>query len=123
MNKDDFKKNIEKLQQSFAAEKKKYEESKGYGADTEVKDDPMYNMMRYMDESLSYLYKRIYAVEDGMYEYQAKHGKNHLPPLTPTAMAKMLKSCGMEEDYEIIKPTINMSRASKDAKGNISIEF
>lgn len=118
MTKEDF----EKLQQSFATEKKKYEESKGYSDTKQPSDDPMYNMMRYMDSSLSYIYDRINGMDNDFYDYKNTHKNGHLPKMTPTAMAKMLKMCGMDEDYEIIKPTINMSKASVDKRGNIIVE-
>lgn len=125
MTQEELKKSREstlKLQEAFASQKRKYEESKGYDGNSKTDDDPMYNMMRYMEESLSYVYKRMYAMEDDMWDYRAKHQKNHLPPMTPSAMAKMLEMCGMQGDYNIEKPTIYMSSASTNRKGETVIE-
>lgn len=63
----------------------------------------MDDMYRFMDS----VHSRINWMEDYVFNWMGQHSKGHAPALkTATALEKYLKMCGMENDYEVIKPAI-----------------
>jgi hypothetical protein len=68
------------------------------------------NDIEYMKNAMSGMYNYIYAMEENFYNLSSKlysHAQDgHLPKLTPGSMKKLLKTCGMDEDYEVAKRVI-----------------
>ncbi len=68
------------------------------------------NDIEYMKNALSSMYSYVYAMEENFYNLSSKlysHAQDgHLPKLTPGSMKKLLKTCGMDEDYEVAKRVI-----------------
>lgn len=104
---------IKQLKESFATAKKQYEETKGYGAAEDSKDDHMYTM-------IDNLYRYMSAVEDSVYRVMGEHNKNttHLPKLTASQVEKLLDSCGAGKDFQVQRPVIWSS-----AKRELIAEF
>lgn len=97
---------LKEFQESFASVKKKLEEVKA-SPDSDDSRKMMY-------EICSYLMNQIYALGDEMYNYTNKHSIGHPPALkTATHMEKYLKACGMDNDVEIVRPTIYMSATNR----------
>lgn len=122
MTKEELKKQREdalKLQEAFASQKKKYEESKGYDACPEKSaQDEMYHLMCYFDKCVGNLYSAIYRCEDALWEHKTV---GHIPKIIGAGkMTEALKALGLSSDYQVEKKVVY---ASKDTKGNISIQF
>lgn len=79
-------------------------------------DDRMDKMMDYMMRRMDAMAQHMWSYIDDMYEWRSKHGVGHLPAMTPSAMSKMLKVCGMDGDYEVMPRPLYASH-------NASIEF
>ncbi len=99
-----MKEKMQEFSTAFAALDKKFEEIKADGyAKPEDQANAIENigyMIRNLSNQVSYLY-------NDMYNWQSKHQKGHPPALaSATNVEKYLKACGMENDYEVQKPTI-----------------
>lgn len=65
----------------------------------------------------------IYSVEDNMWKMFDEHKKNHPPKLmTATHLQNYLEACGMENDIEIVKPTIYI-QASKNGIKSFEVDL
>lgn len=89
---------LDKMKKSKAGEMEDDEEKEG----PEIEDilKMFYGSMDYMNRRMDNIANMYYGISDSMYSH-AKVG--HLPPLTPSAMGKMLKTCGMDGDFEVGK--------------------
>lgn len=122
MNQEELKKSREatlKLQEAFASQKKKYEESKGYDGENCEKSaqDELYSLMCYFDRSLSNVYSSIYRVEEALWEHSTK---NHVPQiLGPGKMENVIKVLGLDSDYKVEKKVIY---ASEGKRGEMVVE-
>ena len=51
-----------------------------------------------MDNSVNYLLRQI----DDLYNRLGAHTEGHLPKLTPSALSKLIKTAGMDDDYVVV---------------------
>ena len=91
---------------------------------SDLRDD----LIEVMYQMCGSLRSQIYATQDMHYSYCNEvagkfdnHKTGHLPPLTPSAMGKVLKSCGMDGDYNVAKPTLTCSASEKDGIFEVTI--
>lgn len=114
-------KTIKELDEAFASETSKYNETKAASNDemSSLKDT-----CAYLSNAVSYMRDRMYAMDNQMYSSMSKHTENHVPSLKAGAMKKFLKAVGMEEDMNVSAPTIHCSASNKaDKKGNILVSL
>lgn len=77
------------------------------GAPRAICSDDFDKLCCRMQDLFSYLTSRISSLETSFYNYTYEHSKGHLPPIkSVTSMQKLLKVAGMENEYEVYKPTI-----------------
>lgn len=112
---------LAELEQSFASIKGEFDTLKAEMSPVmEKQEDEMcskkeaYQMFsRVMDNVYSMVdncHARISAVDNWHYTNAAEHSKNHMPPFkSATQLKAFLKTCGMEDDYEVQKPVIYAS--------------
>lgn len=120
-----FKQEIESLSQSFATLSNEF---KAYAAKVKPdsatndndEDDAQAKMMDRMHQMCSNIHDRVdrlanhvYGSIDNLHRKHEEHKNNHLPPLPSQAIAKLLKTCGMNESFDIKKPAI-YCKASKN---------
>ncbi|MDP2692666.1 MAG: hypothetical protein Q8O88_03450, partial [bacterium] len=99
----------EKLQEIRAATEKlsnEYKQLKADGPQDKALEDMMFRMINHVHARISYL-------EEGFYDFMYKHTSNHVPNLSAGQMEKFLKNVGAENDYQVIKPAIFVSKASR----------
>ena len=91
---------LNKIKESLADCQKKMEQLKGQDLPADPRFDALYN-------SLSYIMKYVFALEDQLWNYQSQHRQGHLPPIKGAGkMQKILKTLDMDDDYEVEKPSI-----------------
>ena len=72
------------------------------------------DVMCYCYNMFSSINDRISRLSTDMYDYQYNHSKGHSLPLkTAVNVEKYLKACGMEDDYNVEKPTIYIQASDK----------
>lgn len=88
----------------------------GYKSADCCDENKMADIMNYCYNMFSSINERISRLSNDMYDYQYRHSKGHLPPITSaSAMKKGLKAFGIEDDYEILKPYISVA-STKNGK-------
>ena len=95
----------------------------GGGMDSETEDDDMEEELANIKYALSSLGSYLKYLEEAQYrmsESMYKHNDGHMPKLSAGAMKKLLKVCGMDEDYEVAKKVIYASDSSKAIRATIS---
>lgn len=120
-NFDKIKEEIVKLQTSFADISKKYKENMADMSMPDKEMNPkngdmqkmMRDMMDNMDARMGYVWNAISSLEDRHYQHEKDFGQHknigHLPKMTAGQLSKILKTCGMADDFEVEKPTIYAS--------------
>lgn len=125
----EFKVQGEDLKKSIAAISEKLQ-SKANGDETEETEDPnedLKEMCASLAKYVDYVNERVSRSFEYAYELDAKCQKHtsasHVPPLPADAMQKFLKVVGMEDRYNVMKPTIYCEASTKGSNGNIIVEF
>lgn len=72
-------------------------------------EEKMSNMMNWMASRMDKICSSIYAEIDSLYASHSTHKQGHLPPFSPSAMNKVLKIAGMQDDYKAEPRTIYAS--------------
>lgn len=114
---------LKKLQLSIAKLSKASPDMPGGGMDSETEDDDMEEELANIKYALSSLGSYLKYLEEAQYrmsESMYKHNDGHMPKLSAGAMKKLLKVCGMDEDYEVAKKVIYASDSSKAIRATIS---
>jgi hypothetical protein len=119
---EDFKKSIAAISEKLKTK------ANGDGMEEEDEDtnEDMKEMCSALAKYIDYVNSRVSMAFDYAYEVEGmcrKHtGSNHVPPLPADAMQKFLKVVGMEDRYNVMKPTI-YCEASKQSNSDIIVEF
>jgi hypothetical protein len=120
-----FSENLNQLKQiraQFEILDNKFKEIKGYEGPVEcckpddvtiLKDD-----VKYLYALISNMRNYLYQLEGAFYNYTYEHNSNHVPKLNASAMEKFLKAVGMDDDFEVQKPTIYMTASKHGAVVN-----
>lgn len=104
-------KELQEIRASVEQLSKQYKELKGQSTG----DDKVRELEDMIFRIADYLHARLSYLEDDIYSWISKHSVNHVPSLKiASQMEKFLKVCGMDNDFEIIKPTIRVSNASRN---------
>ena len=60
----------------------------------------------------NYLHDRIDRTNADVAGWKADHNKGHLPPMkTPSQMDKALKVLGLQDDFQVARPTISVAHS------------
>lgn len=59
-----------------------------------------------LDNQANYMYRQI----DEIWNWVYNHNNGHLPALTPSGLAKLIKTAGQEDDYKVVPRTIYASQ-------------
>lgn len=106
-------KELQELRSNVETLTKKYKEIKAMPMpeDDDKMEEMMDKRMRETEDMMfrlvGYVHERISYLEDGFYSYADVHGKGHLPAIMGAGkMEKCLKTMGLDEDYQVMKPMI-----------------
>src|SRR4051812_2410221 len=75
-------------------------------------DQKMGNMVDMLCSRMDRMFSYVNNNLDNIYSNLQKHNTGHMPPLTPTALGKLLKNCGMEGDYQVQPKVIYASNGA-----------
>jgi len=107
---------LKELRQNLAALDEKAKQAK---ADMTEKEDENAYLFDYLFQSISYMREYMYQLEDQLWQHSSP-SNGHLPKIKGAGkMESALKTLGLNDDYDVQKPTIY---ASASRSGNKQFE-
>lgn len=117
-----------KLDEMFASLETKYKSKADAPVQSQMSYDDMCQIMNSMYNDMYQMVSSVrnymYSIEDQSYAKWQSHGKGHLPNArTPSQMQKVLKVLGMDQDYDVVRPTITATRTNAGLKFEVDLNL